>query len=220
MRGSESVEIHGGQNPYTPREGYIDAIGGIHILIRNNTDEPIQVENLFLEMAVHHANGTVSVYPDPDVPAVMDTNLSPTPTPVSIESLLATVEQIRFSDPQKALEWLIPVYRNISHPDFQKMAIRYLAEAEVSLGHYNLATGYYEKLWALESTGDNLLLLAENYTEGGYYECALVRYQELANWEGASATYFQEIGRQWLEYILLFVSQDARCNENMYGHTP
>jgi len=63
-----------------------------------------------------------------------------------------------------------------------------LAHAELLLGHFQRAAGYFEAAFALDPTPDVLLDLASAYDLGGDLHTALARYLRLASWEVATET--------------------------------
>ncbi len=63
-----------------------------------------------------------------------------------------------------------------------------LGKAEYSLGHPQLAAGYFEKMYLYEPSSGNLFTLAQTYDEGGNLDLALSHYSLFLSSLDATAT--------------------------------
>jgi hypothetical protein len=131
---------------------------------------------------------------------VINTSILDTPIPAA--TILDQAETHLYSDPEKVLDLLVPVVKDLSDLDDRVLAYRYLGDAETYLGRNKLAVVYYEEMRKYQPSVENLLLVAETYYVAGDIECALARYTELSQWQGEDAAYYQEIGNSWVEHLL------------------
>jgi len=103
--------------------------------------------------------------------------LLPTPT-IAATALLDQAYQALYSDgnPQLVLDILEPHLEEFISPEELSKALEYLGMAEVGLGHYQLATVYFERLSQVSPTPQNYILLGRVYDSGGNLERALANY--------------------------------------------
>jgi tetratricopeptide (TPR) repeat protein len=109
--------------------------------------------------------------------------------------------------PEKVKDLLLPHLKNLHTLSDLARAYRLLGDAEWMIGHYQLAAAYYEKLFAIEPTFDNLLMLAYAYDAGGNLELAYQKYYLLANMEGEEVDGSRadiEMRLEYLEEVLTY----------------
>jgi tetratricopeptide (TPR) repeat protein len=108
--------------------------------------------------------------------AVQIANPPPTPT-VAAQALLAQAEEAFYKgDSQLVLDILSPHLEEFSNPDDQVRALQYMAQAELGLGHFQMATVYLERLCKISPTPANYMMLARIYDGGGDLKHALAYY--------------------------------------------
>ncbi|HEX2994290.1 MAG TPA: hypothetical protein VHP14_05680, partial [Anaerolineales bacterium] len=109
--------------------------------------------------------------------AIQVANPPPTPT-VAVDALLDQAEEAFYKDggPQLVLDILGPHLEEFSDPEDQARALQYMAQAELGLGHYQLATVYLERLCKISPTPANYMMLARVYDGGGDLKHALANY--------------------------------------------
>lgn len=91
--------------------------------------------------------------------------------------------ELESGHPERVKKLLSPLVDNWVSVDDKIRGYRLLGDAELYLGHPQLAAPYFEDLYLLKPTAENLLLLAMAYDAGGNINRALENYQELASWE-------------------------------------
>jgi hypothetical protein len=97
-----------------------------------------------------------------------------------VQADLALAERyLAESQPEKVIELLLARLDQLTRPDDLARAYDYLGQAEMQLGHFQLAAGYFEKLYAYQPTAENLFMLATAYDLGGDLERALEKYLAL-----------------------------------------
>jgi tetratricopeptide (TPR) repeat protein len=103
--------------------------------------------------------------------------LLPTPTsnPLFVQAELASEK----NDFQKVIDLLEPKLSSLTRLEEQKEALHLLGDAEYQLGHYQLAAGYFEKLYQISPTTLDLLYLATAYDDGGNQKKALEMYLQI-----------------------------------------
>jgi hypothetical protein len=128
---------------------------------------------------------------------------SPTTTPAKQATPLDEAEEaLKTGQPEKVRDLLFPMIESWTSNNDRVRGYKLLGEAELAQGHAQLAVPYFEKLYFYEPTAENLYFLATTYDIGGDIRNALVKYQELANWENLPP----EIDREFL----LFRIDDIR----------
>jgi len=116
---------------------------------------------------------------------------TPIPTPtIATQALLDQAYQALYVDgnPQLALDILEPHLEEFANPDELGKALEYLGNAELSLGHYQLATVYYERMLLISPTPENYMILARVYDAGGDLEKAVEYYTIYLNSDSTSLT--------------------------------
>lgn len=113
--------------------------------------------------------------------AYQTANPPPTHTPIpsptlAAQALLADAYQVLGQNPQKALDILEPHLDEFVNPDELALALTYLGNAQLNLGHYQLATVYFERLIQVSPTPENYMTLARIYDAGGDIEKAAEYY--------------------------------------------
>ena len=121
---------------------------------------------------------------EPPATPAKDTPGPPTSTP--IPPGLATAEaHLAAGDGASALNALVPLLDQLTLPEDLARLNSDLAMAELQMGHFQRAAGYYEAAFALEPSPELLLELASAYDLGGDLHSALARYLRLASWDEA-----------------------------------
>jgi WD40 repeat protein len=139
-----------------------------------------------------------------------------TPVPTRALTIAATAESFEqaieeagqlaqngeFSKAQQQLTALLDQTNDLS-----KIADIYgmLGDLEIEQGHSRLATGYYDKQYAIQKTPATLLKLADTYNESGNLRKAESAYIELLNWPNKEADSYQEEARQKLQFVRLML---------------
>lgn len=131
---------------------------------------------------------TPTVTPTPTPSATSTPTATPTPVPSPTDdaaALHSRAERAMYAefDPQKAVDLLSPRLADLADPADLALAHRLVGEAEAALGHFQLAAGHFEALYAQQPLAEHLYLLALTYDLGGDLDRALARYMELAAWE-------------------------------------
>ena len=150
---------------------------------------------------------TATITPTHAPPTITPTPGEPTGTPTTIaEGQVAQAKQlIENGQPDKVEEMLLPLLDNLEVPAELPRVYETLAQAESSMGHYRLASAYYEKLYFYEPTAWHVYLLASGYDAGGQFELALEKYQVLVNWQGPEADDYRIFAGQraaWLSELI------------------
>lgn len=104
---------------------------------------------------------------------------TPVPTPtIAAEAILDQAYQLLYVDgnAQQVLDLLGPHLEEFTDPDNLARALEYLGNAELFLGHYQLATTYFERLIQISPTPVNYAMIARVYDAGGDLEHALSYY--------------------------------------------
>lgn len=121
-------------------------------------------------------------------PTALPTTNPPAPfvTPVPsvetdpVQADLALAERyLAESQPEKVIDLLLARLDQITDSSDLARAYDYLGQAEMQLGHFQLAAGYFEKLYAEQPTAEHLFVLARAYDLGGDLERALEKYLAL-----------------------------------------
>ncbi len=99
----------------------------------------------------------------------------PTPT-VAAQAILNQAHQALSENPQQVLDILEPHLEEFTDPDDLATALKYMGSAELSLGHYQLSTVYFERLIQISPTPENYMTLARIYDAGGDLEKAVEYY--------------------------------------------
>jgi tetratricopeptide (TPR) repeat protein len=103
--------------------------------------------------------------------------LLPTPTMAARAVLNAAYEALYTNgDPQLVLDTLSPHLEEFTNPDELAEALQYMYQAEMGLGHYQLAAAYIERLIQISPTPENYMILARIYDGAGDLEHALANY--------------------------------------------
>jgi hypothetical protein len=109
---------------------------------------------------------------------------SSTPTQITKATPLDEAEDaLNTGHPENVRELLYPKIESWTSNDDRIRGYKLLGQAELAQGHAQLAVPYFEKLYFYQPTPENLYFLATVYDMGGDIRNALVKYQELANWE-------------------------------------
>lgn len=53
--------VQWGENPFLRFEGYVDRLGGMHILLTNKSSQPVKVQELGVQVTVLRPDGTTAV---------------------------------------------------------------------------------------------------------------------------------------------------------------
>jgi len=102
---------------------------------------------------------------------------TPIPTPtVAAQALLTQAYQALYENPQQVLDILEPHLEEFTDPNDLATALGYMGSAEMGLGHYQLATVYFERLIQISPTPENYMTLARIYDAGGDLEKAVEYY--------------------------------------------
>jgi tetratricopeptide (TPR) repeat protein len=103
--------------------------------------------------------------------------LLPTPT-VAARAFLDAAHEALYSkgDSQLAIDTLAPHLEEFTNPDELAEALQYMYQAEMGLGHYQLAAAYIERLIQISPTPENYMILARIYDGAGDLEHALANY--------------------------------------------
>lgn len=102
---------------------------------------------------------------------------TPLPTPtIATSALLGQAYNTFYENPQKVLDILEPHLEEFTDPEELAKALEYLGTAELNLGHYQLATVYFERLIQVSPSPQNYMLVARVYDAGGDLEKALANY--------------------------------------------
>ncbi len=104
--------------------------------------------------------------------------------------------------PQQVLDWILPQMDQFKNKDDLAEAYYYLGQAEALLGHYQLAAGYFERLYEQRSTVENLMMLAEAYDLGGNLDRALAKYILVTEQNSSDATGYKPAAEQRIKYII------------------
>jgi tetratricopeptide (TPR) repeat protein len=124
---------------------------------------------------------------EPQLPGEPTARPLGTPTPYAVPATLRTAEErLEEWDASAALELLLPLLDQLSSVEDLTRLNTDLARAELILGHFQRAAGYYEAAFALGPTPELLLEVANAYDLGGDLHSALGRYLRLASWESAA----------------------------------
>lgn len=116
---------------------------------------------------------------------------TPIPTPtIATDAILDQAYQALYVDqnPQLALDILEPHLEEFANPDELVKALEYLGNAELGLGHYQLATVYFERMLQISPTPENYMMLARIYDAGGDLEKAVEYYTIYLNSDSTSLT--------------------------------
>lgn len=114
---------------------------------------------------------------------------TPIPTPtIATQALLTEAFQSLYENPQQVSDILEPHLEEFNDPGELVKALEYLGNAELNLGHYQLATVYFERMLELEPTPDNYMTLARIYDAGGDLEKATEYYLIYLNSDTPSLT--------------------------------
>ncbi len=147
----------------------------IGLLVQRTTylaSAPAQATNPYLAM-------TSTALPTAKPPAPVVTPI-PSVEPDPVQADLALAERyLAEARPEKVIELLLARLDQLTKPDDLARAYDYLGQAEMQLGHFQLAAGYFEKLYAYQPTAENLFMLATAYDLGGDLERALDKYLAL-----------------------------------------
>jgi tetratricopeptide (TPR) repeat protein len=112
----------------------------------------------------------------------------PMPT-IAAQALLDEAYQALYeNNPQHVLDILEPHLEEFTDSNELVKALEYLGGAELSLGHYQLATVYFERLIQLSPTPENYMTLARVYDAGGDLEKAVEYYMIYLNSDSPSLT--------------------------------
>lgn len=111
--------------------------------------------------------------------AVQVANPPPTPTIAASALLDAAQEAYRNGNAQFVVDTLSPHLEEFTNPDELTEALKQLAMAEVTLGHYQISAAYLERLVQISPTFENYGLLARVYDSAGDLKHALSSYQIL-----------------------------------------
>lgn len=102
---------------------------------------------------------------------------TPVPTPtIATQALLGEAFQMLNENPQQVLDMLEPHLEEFTEPNELAKALEYMGNAEMMLGHYQLATVYFERLIQVSPTPGNYMTLARIYDAGGDLEKAVEYY--------------------------------------------
>lgn len=129
---------------------------------------------------------------------------SPSPTP-DFQALWAEAEadlNVK-NEPQKVLDLLLPQLDQPTDASDLARAYTLVGKAEFQLGRFQLAAVYFEKLYRLQPTAENLFLLATAYDLGGDLRHALEKYQALEEWQGdeADLNYYKDVAQERIGFI-------------------
>jgi len=107
------------------------------------------------------------------------------------------------NEPQKVLDLLLPQLDQLTDSSDLARAYALVGKAEFQLGRFQLAAVYFEKLYGLQPTAENLFSLATAYDLGGDLRHALEKYQALAEWQGAEADldYYKDVAQERIGFI-------------------
>jgi tetratricopeptide (TPR) repeat protein len=141
--------------------------------------------------------------PTPDVPRPtqrypMVTLLPSTPEPAI---LLLAESALNNGNLQDVKDILLPGLQSLEAPADLARAYRLLGDAEYQQGYYQLAAGYYEKLYRYEPDLENLYLLATVYDTGGDLEAAYQKYQLLESASDLQASGRSEMVAERLRHL-------------------
>ena len=103
--------------------------------------------------------------------------------------------------PERIHDVLFPAVKSFADPKDQIAAYRLLGDAEVAQGGYQLAGVYFEYLYEVEKTPENLMLIAVTYDMGGDLARALHFYKILAGISEPGAEIYQHIVRKRIDEI-------------------
>ncbi len=114
---------------------------------------------------------------------------TPLPTPtIAAQAILNQAYQALHENPQQVLDILEPHLEEFTNPDDLATALKYMGSAELSLGHYQLSTAYFERLIQISPTPENYMALARIYDAGGDLEKAAEYYMVYLNSDDPALT--------------------------------
>jgi hypothetical protein len=152
-------------------------------------------------------------------PLPSDTPVSPslTPSPIATatyarltttstsEPLKALLEQARGLIEQGNFEQvkplLLPELSSFTLPSDLARANEYLGQAEIEMGHFELATGYFTKLYYYEPTPEHLWMLANAQSIAGNIKDALASYEILAKWDDPRANVYRSMAEEEVRFM-------------------
>ncbi len=104
--------------------------------------------------------------------------------------------------PQQVLDLILPQLDQFKNKDDLAEAYYYLGQAEALLGHYQLAAGYFEKLYEQRPTAENLMMLALAYDSGGDLNRALAKYILMTEQNSPDAAEYKPTAEQRIKDII------------------
>lgn len=137
----------------------------------------------------------------PDIITLSATNpvlLQITSTPeLTVAKLIEKAQNyIDEGTPGEAKKLLVPVVAGWVNTSDKAAGYKLLGDSEMSMGHSQLASPYYEKVYYYDPIPENLFLLAYTYDLSGDLHNALARYKELDAWVDPNA----QIDREFIKF--------------------
>ncbi len=138
---------------------------------------------------------------------------SPTKTPTAtmfptqtleptVQDLLSEAERsLEFGEAEKVSMLLYPAIETWTSSTEKAQGYKFLGDAEIALGHPQLAAPYYEKVYFYAPTADNLYILAITYDMGGNLCKALEYYKQLDAWADQEGEFDREFVKSRIEDI-------------------
>lgn len=103
--------------------------------------------------------------------------------------------------PENVKGILLPQIKDWESPMDLAVAYELLGEAELQQHHYQLAAGFFEKLYIYDPSAENLYQIAVAYDIGGDLEHAQEKYQALVNMEDPQASEYRFFAQSRLDEI-------------------
>jgi len=149
------------------------------------------LSGICLSMAA--ASVLYAIFRQPAEKDVVVPTLLSTPTPNSQhKNLLDQAEmELAAGRPENVKGILLPQLKDWESPVDLAEAYELLGEAELQQYHYQLAAGFFEKLYIYDPSAENLYRLAEAYDIGGDLERAQEKYQALVDMEDPQASEYR-----------------------------